>query len=313
MVSHSSENAMSEIDIQIVSPADFDISKVSFTEPKKKDDKLRCLILYNGAPFFVETEWGRAPFGVSSFDGEKTDNYSLNLSLAPDCEFVKNLLALEDKFNDFVFENGGVIFKKKPANKDMLRMMFSAGVKAEGDYDPRIALKVQRKSSSDPSPNLLFYHSETEEVEIETMEQVIKLVPKGSKVKALVSMRPWFINNRFGLSYTVQQLLVPKRAGGKPTTYAFNDRTGAVATKISAEKAASSVKGDDEEDDVEEVVADKAEAEAESAENSDDVVDAEDVEDEDDEPPAPAKNVKKAPTAVAATASKQKPKPVTRK
>lgn len=312
---------MSELELQIVSPAEFDVSKITATEPRKKNERLQSILLYNGSPFYLETEWGRAPFGVTTFDGEKTDNYSVNISLTPDGDFVKNLLALDEKMIDFGIEHSMAIFKRKynPNQRDVVRAMFTSSVKLDekGEYPPRIAPKIQKKSVSDSSPQLLFYHSETEEVDIETYDQLTKLVTKGSKIKALVSLRPWFISGRFGVAYTIQQILVPKRSGGRPTTYAFNDKTGAVATKISAEKAASSIKGDDEDDDIDNV--DVAEAEdhhtdPESVEDSD-VVEAAEAEDEEEEdkPPSPKKNVKKAPTpapTTAATSSKQKPRQV---
>jgi len=71
-------------DFPIISPDELDISKITATEPKKKNERLQSYLMYDGAQFFIETEWGRAPFGVRSFvGGEKTD-YTLNISLTPD-------------------------------------------------------------------------------------------------------------------------------------------------------------------------------------------------------------------------------------
>lgn len=288
-------------ELLVVSPTEFDISKVSITEPKKKNDRLQSILLYNGSPFYLETEWGITPFGVTSFTGgEKNDNYSLNISLTQDGEFVKSLLALDEKMVDFGCEHTMTIFKKKN-NKDVVRAMFTASLKVDekGEYPPRIAPKIQKKSVDDASPQLLFYHSETEQVEIENYDQLTKLVPKGSKIKALISLKPWFISGRFGVAYTVQQLLVPKRSGGRPTTYAFNDKTGAVATVVSAEKATASVTDENDEDDDVPASTEDRHTDVESVENSD-AEDVEDVEEDDeDKPPSPKKNVKKVTSAPA--------------
>ena len=293
-------------DFPIVSPDTLDISKITATEPKKKNDRLQSYLMYDGAQFYIETEWGRAPFGVRSFvGGEKTD-YTLNISLTPDGDFVKKLVALDEFMIDFGIEHSMTIFKKKytPSQKEVVRAMYTSSVKVadEGDYPPRIAPKIQKKSVSDPTPRLLFYHSETEEVEIENFDQLVKLVPPSSRVKAIIQLKPWFVSGRFGITYTVEQLLVSKRAGGRPLTYAFNDRTGAIATKIPAAKATEGIE-DDEEGHAAENDADEQEnTDVVSVENSDNVAEVEEEEDEEEAPPP--KNVKKAPGPVAAAPKK---------
>jgi hypothetical protein len=205
-----------------------------------------------------------------------------------------------------------IIFKKKytSAQREVVRAMYTSLVKKSdgGDYPPRIAPKIQKKSPTDLTPELLFYHSEEEEVEIESFSQLEKLVPKGARVKAIVSLRPWFVSGRFGVNLTIQQILVPKMSSGKPTTYAFSNKTGISSTKISATESIKSIeKSNDQEQDEEQ----KAETDIESVEDSD-VVEAQE-EDEEDEEPQPQKVVRKpgsAPVAAAAAkpAAAQKPR-----
>jgi len=296
-------------ELKFVTSENFDISKISATEPKKKNDRLQSILLFEGSPFYLQTEdGGRAPFGVKSFTGGDKTDYTLNVSLNADGDFVKKLHQLDEFMLDFGIEHSKTIFKQKytAAQREVVRAMYTSCVKVaeEGDYPPRIAIKIQKRSIDNPVPQVLFFHSETEEVEIESFEQLTKLIPQGSGVKALITLRPWFISGRFGITMTLQQILVPKRSGGRPTTYAFNDKTGAVATKIPASKAAAVV-ADDEEDDV-------AEAEAEdntdvvSVEDSDA---AEEEEEEEEEEAPPPKTVKKAVAAAPAPAAAKK-KPV---
>lgn len=302
--------------MQVITPKEFDISNLSATEPKKKNDRLQSAILYNNSTFMLQTEdGGRAPFGVKSFiGGDKTD-YTLSISLDPNGELVQKLRQLDDYMLDFGIEHSKLLFKQKysPAQKEVVRAMYTSCIKIaeEGDYPPRISLKIQKRSIDDPKPNLLFYSSGgadgkgIEEVEVESFDQLVKLIPNGSNVKALIVLRPWFVSGRFGITMSAKQLLVPKRSGGFPTTYAFNNGDGVTVSpvKVSASKVAAAIAASDEEDDV---------AEVDDKENTDVVsVEDSDAEEEEEEEEKPSKTVKKAaaPAPAPAAAAKAK-KPV---
>ena len=320
-------SANSTADSRIISTEEFDLSNLTATEPKKKNDRLQSYLLYNSSTFYVETNFGRAPFGVKAFEGgdkDKTD-YSLNISLEHDDKLIQSLTDLDEYMIDFAVEHSLIIFKKKytSAQREVVRAMYTSSVKKSegGDYPPRIAPKIQKKSSTDLTPGLLFYHSEEEEVEIESFSQLEKLVPKGARVKAIVSLRPWFVSGRFGVNMTIQQILVPKMSGGKPTTYSFSNKTGVASTKITASesiKAIEKTKEEEPEDDQEENVQ-KDGTDVESVEDSDNVeAQAEDEEEEEEKPqkvvrkptsapvqPAPAaKSVAQKPRAAPARSSK---------
>ena len=311
-------SANSTADSRIISTEDFDVSNVTATEPKKKNERLQSYLLYNSAPFYVETNFGRAPFGVKAFeagDKEKTD-YSLNISLENDDKLIQSFMDLDEYMIDFAVEHSMIIFKKKytAAQREVVRAMYTSSVKKSegGDYPPRIAPKIQKKSSTDLTPGLRFYHSEEEEVEIESFSQLEKLVPKGARVKAIVSLRPWFVSGRFGVNLTIQQILVPKMSSGKPTSYAFSNKTGVVSTKINANESIKAIEKAKEEDveDEQEEDEQKAGTDVESVEDSDNV---EAQEDEEDEEPQPQKVVRKpssvpVPVAPAAKPVAQKPR-----
>jgi hypothetical protein len=318
-------SAKSTADSRIISTEDFDVSNVTATEPKKKNDRLQSYLLYNSSTFYVETNFGRAPFGVKAFEGGDKTDYSLNISLEPGDKLIQSFNELDEYMINVAIEHSLMIFKKKytSAQREVVRAMYTSLVKKSdgGDYPPRIAPKIQKKSSTDQTPELLFYHSEEEQVEIESFSQLEKLVPKGARVKAIVSIRPWFVSGRFGLNLTIQQILVPKMSSGKPTTYAFSNKTGIVSTKITASdsiKAIEQAKEEEPEDEKEEEQ--KADTDVESVEDSD-VVEAQEEDEEEDEEPQPQKVVRKpssAPIAAAAaakSASATKPRaaPVARK
>ena len=311
-------SAKSTADSRIISTEDFDVSNVTATEPKKKNERLQSYLLYNASTFYVETNFGRAPFGVKAFEGGDKTDYSLNISLEHDDKLIQSFNELDEYMIDFAVEHSLMIFKKKytSAQREVVRAMSTSLVKKSdgGDYPPRIAPKIQKKSPTDLTPELLFYHSEEEEVEIESFSHLEKLVPKGARVKAIVSIRPWFVSGRFGLNLTIQQILVPKMSSGKPTTYAFSNKTGIVSTKITASESIKAIdKAKEEKPEDEQEEEQKADTDVESVEDSD-VVEAQEEDEEEDEEPQPQKVVRKpssAPVAAAAkTASAQKPRAV---
>jgi hypothetical protein len=303
-------SANSTAEFRIIPTEEFDVSCITATEPKKKNERLQSYLLYNSGMFHVETNIGRAPFGVKAFEaGDKSDktDYSLNISLEHNDNLIKVLTELDEYMIDFAVEHSMIVFKKKYtlAQREVVRAMYTSSVKKSegGDYPPRIAPKIQKKSSTDLTPALLFYHSEEEEVEIESFSQLEKLVPKGARVKAIVSLRPWFVSGRFGVNLTIQQILVPKMSSGKPTTYAFSNKTGIASTKISANDSITSIENTKEEEPDEQENEDerKADTDVESVEDSD-VVEAQ--EEDEEEESQPQKSVRKpisAPVPVAAS------------
>ena len=298
-------SANSAAESRIISTEDFDVSNVTATEPKKKNERLQSYLLYNSSTFYVETNFGRAPFVVKAFEGGDKTDYSLNISLDHDDKLIDSFNKLDEFMIDFAVEHSMTIFKKKytSAQREVVRAMYTSLVKKSegGDYPPRIAPKIQKKSSTDLTPELLFYHSEEEEVEIESFSQLEKLVPKGARVKAIVSLRPWFVSGRFGLNLTIQQILVPKISSGKPTSYAFSNKTGVASTKITASESIKAIEQAKEEEPEDEDNEQKADTDVESVEDSD-VVEAQE---EEDEEPQPQKVVRKPSSApVAASAAK---------
>ena len=303
-------SANSNADSRIISTEDFDVLNVTATEPKKKNDRLQSYLLYNSSTFYVETNFGRAPFGVKAFEGGDKTDYSLNISLEHDDKLIQSFIELDEYMINFAVEHSMIIFKKKytSAQREVVRAMYTSLVKKSdgGDYPPRIAPKIQKKSSTDLTPALLFYHSEEEEVEIESFSQVEKLVPKGARVKAIVSLRPWFVSGRFGVNLTIQQILVPKISGGKPTSYSFSNKTGIVSTKITATESIKSIENAKEEEPEDDDQKDGTDVE--SVEDSDVVETQEEDEEDDEKPQKVVRKPNSAPVPVAAAKSVQKPR-----
>ena len=251
---------------------------------------------------------------MKAFEGGDKTDYSLNISLQEDDKLIQSLTQLDEYMIDFAVEHSMMIFKKKytPQQREVVRAMYTSSVKKSdtGDYPPRIAPKIQKKSSTDLTPGLLFYHSEEEEVDIESFAQLEKLVPKGARVKAIVALRPWFVSGRFGLNMTIQQILVPKMSSGKPTTYAFSNKTGIVSTKITATESIKSIEKEvNDKDNEQEEQEEKNDTDVESVEDSDNVEAQEEEEEEEEKPQKVVRKPASASAPVqAAPAAKPKPR-----
>ena len=83
-------SAKSAAEISIITTEEFDVSNITISEPKKKNDRLQSYIQYNSDMFYIETNIGRAPFGVKAFKAEeksdKLPEYTLNISY---CELLR--------------------------------------------------------------------------------------------------------------------------------------------------------------------------------------------------------------------------------
>lgn len=141
-------SANSTADSRIISTEEFDLSNLTATEPKKKNDRLQSYLLYNSSTFYIETNFGRAPFGVKAFEGGDKTDYSLNISLEHDDKLIQSLTDLDEYMIDFAVEHSLIIFKKKytSAQREVVRAMYTSSVKKSegGDY-PLALLRKSRK------------------------------------------------------------------------------------------------------------------------------------------------------------------------
>ena len=226
-------------------PSVFDAKKCSNTKLKKTNDRSTSYLLFNGSPMYCESPWLRAPFGASGFKPKNSDNmeWSINLSAASQdnlneyelADLINNWFAqwkeLDELMITYGIENSKAIFGKeyKPAQREVVKALYSPVVKVKDDYPERIQPKIPKKrdpsdkNKTIDSPNIsVYFEGDETETTISTFEELEKLVPKNGYVKAIVNPQTWYIAGKFGLSLRVLQLLVKKRSGGKPVGYAFS-------------------------------------------------------------------------------------------
>jgi len=143
--------------------------------------------------------------------------------------------------------------KDKPITRDLVSALYSKVVKEDEKYPSRIQPKINKKiietkeSNSEGNeqsgekkiiPDLLLFKKPTKGEKMNstpinfdslknklnesfTFEDLVKLVPKGSYVTAIVEPRIWYIAGKAGLSLNVVQLVYTEQSGGKPKNYAF--------------------------------------------------------------------------------------------
>ena len=218
---------------------ELDIKRVTLTAPKKKDDKLVSLPLYDGKIWHLEVT-GRAIFGITGYapkDRPDAKKYSISLSI-PD-EFASNLDSYDELMLNFGIEHSKTIFGKAYTQdkKNVVEALYTPIVKRGEDskgeaYPPRIQCKIPVYEGKVPSW-VKIYYSQEEEVDFgENINELQNLIKKGAQVMAIIDLKPWFLGGKFGISGTVRQLLIPKAgAGSVMSSYAFHDRKDGLTPK----------------------------------------------------------------------------------
>jgi len=233
----------------IIIPEKFKANNLSTTIPRKKKingtDKINALLLHNNMPIYLETPWCKAPFGVSAFKPNADDpaqklEWSLNLSASSINEndenekmlvnlFFEEWIKVEGFMIQHGIDNSKLIFGKETKSFEVMKERFYDIVKGKDtEYPPRIQPKIGKARDKDKQiietkPNVtVFMAGSTEPLEVNTFEDLQKIVPKGAVVKCILQPRLYYIGTKYGISLNILQLLVKKRSGQRPEGYAFS-------------------------------------------------------------------------------------------
>lgn len=292
--------------------------KVTFTPPKKKDKRISMFMQYDGGMSYHRVT-GRNIFGINRFVDEQTGSagdYKMNVSLAGSEDYAEELMKTKERFVDYVQENSEMLLKKKygPDKRETVAAFTSdfvkKGVSKDGtEYAPRLEMKVRANKDNDDIPDVKVLYSKSEEVPLNSFEDLIAAVPKGCMVTVVFTIRPWVISGRFGLSLSLLYIKPEKVASAKLDAYPFadDDESAEKVAKIAA-ASASDEKEDSEEDEAKE----ESDAEPEAAVDSDaeakEESEAEEAkeESEEEEEPEPVKKPAKKSTAKTTKISKKK-------
>jgi len=189
--------------------SDFNANNVSFSKLRKNKNGGKAVYLNSSdnKKIFVQLPFMRSPYGLSVYTDETSGrtSYSLDLSFDPDntesVQLLKAMTELDELVVNTVANN----------SKEWLGKNFNVAVLKEALYKPIVRpgkeqypatmkLKILTKSDGSFVPEA--YSMKRERVSLDSVE-------KGQKVVAIIDLNQiWFIDNKFGVTIRLQQVLL---------------------------------------------------------------------------------------------------------
>ena len=215
---------------------EFDVDSVTFSAVRKNDKGGRAVYL-NGTgnkKLLFQLPQLRAPFGLSEFTDKLSGKTSYSLNVSLDDEPTRKVFeALDKKVLDFVADNSEACLGKKYSKDIMREALFKSAIKPGKDnYAPTLQLKVLTGRDGNGFA-VEAYNAAKQRVDLTTLE-------KGQGVVTIIEINQiWFVDNKFGLSIRLQQVLLSPL--NKLKGFSFVD----VETSDTAEPAA-----EEEEDEI---------------------------------------------------------------
>lgn len=198
----------------------FDPSTVILSKMKKNKNGGKTVYInaQGNKKLYLQLPFMRSPFGLSAFTDEATNktSYSLDLSFDKDNEeavaLMEKLTALDTKIVETVAANSKE-WLGKPYNIEVIKEALYKPLIRPGkdEYPSTMKLKMMTKPSGEFVAEA--YNMSQESVPVDSIE-------KGQKCMCIVDFNQiWFIDNKFGVSVRVSQVLCEQSA--KLPTFAF--------------------------------------------------------------------------------------------
>lgn len=186
----------------------FDPSTVIFGKMKKNKNGGKAVYInaQDNKKLYIQLPFMRSPFGLSAFTDEATNktSYSLDLSFDKDNEqaaaLMEKLAALDAKIIETVVANSKE-WLGKPYNIEVIKEALYKPLIRPGkeDYPSTMKLKLMTKPSGEFMAEA--YNSSQESIPVDSIE-------KGQRCMCIVDFTQiWFIDNKFGVSVRVSQIL----------------------------------------------------------------------------------------------------------
>ena len=198
----------------------FDSSSVVFSKMKKNKNGGKAVYInaQGNKKLYLQLPFMRSPFGLSAFTDEATNktSYSLDLSFDKDNEgataLMEKLSALDTKIVETVAANSKE-WLGKPYNIEVIKEALYKPIVRPGkdEYPSTMKLKLMTKPTGEFIPEA--YNMAQESIPVDSIE-------KGQKCMCIVDFNQiWFIDNKFGVSLRVSQILCEHSA--KLPSFAF--------------------------------------------------------------------------------------------
>jgi Family of unknown function (DUF5871) len=220
----------------VVSPAKFDVSKITFSPVKTLESGGKQAYLnYEGRPLVMQVGPLETPFGMSVFDKAGPPKYSVDLKLRgyddatnqPKTAAIYNALhGLDEKMLDEGVKNSTAWFKGSKS-REVLSELYTPTVKfakdAEGNLKPYPpTLKIQLRQRDGKFETAVYDDKKRPLTDIPLEDVLVK----GAVLTALIQCTGvWFAGGKFGLSWKAIQI----RADKVPDSirgFAFLDEDG---------------------------------------------------------------------------------------
>ena len=186
--------------------SDFSASDVTFSAVRKNTmgGKVVYLNGVGNSKLLFQLPQLRAPYGLSTYTDAASGKTSYSLSLSLDNpEIVAKFKDLDDKVMEFVHANS-VTCLGKQYNKEVMKeaLYKSPMAPGKGDYAPTLKLKMMTGANGDFTAEAY-----------DSSRKLLKLTPdsleKGQGVVTIIEVNQiWFIDNKFGISVRLQQMLL---------------------------------------------------------------------------------------------------------
>jgi hypothetical protein len=249
----------------IVSPASFDVSKVTFRAPKVLDSGAKFVSVdYNERQLMTQTPSMVIPYGLNVYDKAGPTTYSVDVSFRGVEEnprvkaFYDMLVAFDERLVNAGLENAQAWFKMPGASREVIKAFYTPSIKVSTDregkpkpYPPTLKVKLPKKNGTFEAQ---FYDSEKRPYEGVTVEE---LLVKGSSATFLLKcVGLWFAGTKFGASWKAVQVRmddVPSHGIGRSCAI-LDDDDSAPVVRRPARKSAPVVEEEEEEDVMEAVM-----------------------------------------------------------
>lgn len=247
--------------VRVFSEDRITIDDIDILDPKKgRENRMMIIpVLKSTTNMIRYFEFAKSvtPYGINFYQppGEElppeSRNYRLTIVLEDEhmVEFFNNLNDLTKNY--FLKHYRALGFKLTPKQaKENAEAFLSTPLRVdpdEPDAPPKFSIKIMNDKENPEKPKIDgFYRGSTEPTVLESYDQLKSYVPPGTPVKVIAGIRFWCQSGikKYGYSFTLTQLLVPKIAKTTMRTFAFTGSDVEAETK-------TPVKASDEHDETE--------------------------------------------------------------
>tara|TARA_X000000368_G_scaffold409248_1_gene390923 strand:+ start:1434 stop:2123 length:690 start_codon:yes stop_codon:yes gene_type:complete len=186
----------------------FEPSSVIFSALKKNKNGGKSVVLTRGdkKKLYLQLPFMRSPFGLSAFTDESTNktSYSLDLSFDNDNDEAQELATKLRELDEIILNTVATNSKEWLGKKYDINVIREALYKplvrqGKEGYADTLKLKVQTNSTGEFMSEV--YNSSREQISMDDIE-------RGQKCMCIVEIgQVWFIDNKFGVSVRLSQLL----------------------------------------------------------------------------------------------------------